>query len=103
METVLSTLLSHSLPHDETTSECWMALAADDHLCESVLDHLTDIVTYAAPYEQRSDTIASFRLLSAISALKSMCQVEQLSNTLQVIVRNLNLAGLSYWTLLSCI
>lgn len=87
-DTVASALLSHSLPHNEDISDCWKTLAADQSQSNSILDHLTDILTYAAPYEQRgphgNEAIVSFRLLSAISALKSMCQVPELSNALQV-------------------
>lgn len=88
-DTVASALLSHSLPHNEDISDCWKALAADSSQSNTILDHLIDILTYATPYEERgphaSETIVSFRLLSAISALRSMCQVHQLSNALQVI------------------
>ena len=88
-DTVSSALLSHSLPHNEDISDCWKALAADTTQATAILDHLIDILTYAAPYEERgphaNEAIISFRLLSAISALKSMCLVQQLSNVLQVI------------------
>lgn len=88
-DTVATALLSHSLPHNEDISDCWKALAADPVQSNTILDHLIDILTYAPPYEERgphaNEAIVSFRLLSAISALKSMCQVHQLSNALQVV------------------
>lgn len=89
-DTVVAALLSHSLPHNEDISDCWKALAADPTQGTTVLDHLTDILTYAAPYEERgtgphsNESIVSWRLLSAVSGLRSMCQVPQLSQALQV-------------------
>ena len=87
-DTVASALLSHSLPHNEDISDCWKALAADPIQATAILDHLIDIMTHAAPYEERgphaNEAIVSFRLLSAISALKSMCLVQQISGALQV-------------------
>lgn len=86
-DVVTSALLSHSLPHNEDISDCWKALAADSTQATAVLDHLIDILTYAAPYEERgphaNEAIVSFRLLSTISALKSMCLVSQISSCLQ--------------------
>lgn len=88
-DTVVSSLLSHSLPHNEDISDCWKALASDVTQAASVLDYLADILTYAAPYEERgphaNESIVSFRILSAISALKSMCQIRELYKPLQVI------------------
>jgi len=48
-----------------------------------------DVIAYAEPYEERSGghtglAIASYRLLSAVSALNCMCQVPQLAACLQV-------------------
>lgn len=87
-DTVASALLSHSLPHNEDISDCWRALAADPTQSTFILDHLIDILTHATPYEERgphaNEAIVSFRLLSAISALKSMCLVQQISSALQV-------------------
>lgn len=87
-DVVTSALLSHSLPHNEDISDCWKALAADPTQATAVLDQLIDILTYAAPYEERgphaNEAIISFRLLSTISALKSMCLVPQISGSLQV-------------------
>ena len=87
-DTVASSLLSHSLPHNEDISDCWRALAADPTQSTAILDHLIDILTHAGPYEERgphaNEAIVSFRLLSAISALKSMCLVQQISSALQV-------------------
>ena len=88
-ETVATALLSHSLPHNEDISDCWKALAADPNLSAPILDHLTDILSHAAPYEERgaahaNEAIVSCRLLSAVSALKSMSQVPELCGALQV-------------------
>lgn len=88
-ETVATALLSHSLPHNEDISDCWKALAADSNLASAILDHLTDILSHAAPYEERGAThaneaIVSCRLLSAVSAIKSMTQVPELCGALQV-------------------
>ena len=66
-------------------------MAADPAQSAAVLDHLLGILTHAAPYEERvtgphaNESIVSWRLLSAVSALKSMCQIQKLSEALQVI------------------
>ena len=88
-ETVASSLLSHSLPHNEDISDCWKALAADSNLSSAILDHLTDILSHAAPYEERgaahaNEAIVSCRLLSCVSAIKSMTQVPELCGVFQV-------------------
>lgn len=86
-DVVATALLSHSLPHSDYISDCWSALAIDPNLGAGVLEYLINIVTYAAPYEERghaNESIASFRLLSAVSALSCMCHVAELEVVLQV-------------------
>jgi hypothetical protein len=86
-DTVASALLTRSLPHNEDIADCWKTLASDASLGPCMLEYLIDIITYAVPYEERghaNESIASHRLLSAVSALNCMCQVHELSAGLQV-------------------
>ena len=83
----VGSLLSHSLPHNDDVSDCWKTLAGEPSLNRAIVEYLMDIMTTAAPYEERGNAqelIASSRFLSAIAAFSCMCQVPELSPVLQV-------------------
>jgi len=83
----VGSLLAQSLPHNDDVSDCWKALAGEPSLGHTIVEYLMDIMSSAAPYEERGhaqELIASSRLLSAIAAFNCMCQVSQLSLVLKV-------------------